>query len=617
MGRSEVTLCRSRRIFASYREFVGIDSRLLTRGASSQPEEETAMKNQEVANILYEIADFLEIEDVEYKPQAYRTAARNIESLSEPVEEFHQRDELEEIEGVGESIAEKVAEYLETGHLEYYENLKADLPVDIEAITSVEGVGPKTAKTLYLELGVTTLEDLERAAEEGEIAALDGFGEKSQQNILAHIDRVKEGQERMLLGRAFPIAQNIETRLQESAAFDRLDIVGSFRRRRPTVGDLDILATAATPADAMDEFCGHDDVNEVLARGETKASVVVSGGLQMDLRIVDDAEYGAAFVYFTGSKDHNITLRNRAIDRDWKLNEYGLFDVSHVNDSRGKQRVGERIAGETESDVYEALDLDWIPPELREDTGEVTAAAAGDLPDLVEQADIRGDLQVHTEYSDGSHTVREMATAADELGLEYVLVTDHGPGAAIPSTLDSDTFDSQQADIEEINADDDLDITVLHGIEAEITADGLETPTDWLAECDLVVAGMHSRPADPTDQIIHALEEFPIDILAHPTNRLINERAPLDIDMDAVAATAATETVAIEINAQPERLDLGWQTVNDLRETVSYVVSTDAHTTGELEYLHLGVSQARRGWCSADNVLNTRSLDGLLSYFEA
>ncbi|WP_340101431.1 DNA polymerase/3'-5' exonuclease PolX [Salinibaculum salinum] len=574
------------------------------------------MKNQEVANVLYEIADFLEIEDVEYKPQAYRTAARNIESLSEPVEEIHEREELEEIEGVGESIAEKVAEYLETGHLEYYENLKADLPVDIEAITSVEGVGPKTAKTLYLELGVATLEDLERAAEAGEIAALEGFGEKSQQNILTHIDRVKEGQERMLLGRAFPIAQTVETRLQKSAAFDRLDIVGSFRRRRPTVGDLDILATAATPADAMDEFCGHDDVNEVLARGETKASVVVSGGLQMDLRIVDESEYGAAFVYFTGSKDHNIALRNRAIDRDWKLNEYGLFDVSDVDDPRGQQRVGERIAGETEREVYETLDMAWIPPEIREDTGEVAGAAADELPSLVESEEMRGDLQAHTTYSDGSQTVREMAEAAEELGYEYVLVTDHGPNAPIPSKLDSDGFDSQREDIEAVNADDDLDITVLHGIEAEITASGLETPSDWLEACDLVVAGMHSRPDDPTDQVVRTLREFPVDVLAHPTNRLINERAPLDIDMEMVAATAAEENVAIEINAQPERLDLEWQAVKANRETVYYVVSTDAHTTGELEYLHLGVSQARRGWCRADRILNTRSLDDLLSFFD-
>ncbi|MGM0716656.1 MAG: helix-hairpin-helix domain-containing protein [Halobacteriota archaeon] len=573
------------------------------------------MKNQEIADVLYEIADLLEIENVEYKPRAYRTAARNIESRSEPVEDVYERGELEELEGIGESIAEKIREYLETGQLAYYEELKADLPIDIESITSVEGVGPKTAKTLYFELDVATLEDLERAATEGKIAELDGFGEKSQQNILDHIERAKAGQERMLLGRAFPIARDVEARLTDSEAFDRVDIVGSFRRRRPTVGDLDILATVTDPGAAMDVFCGHDDVDEILSRGESKASIVVSGDLQMDLRIVSNEEYGAALVYFTGSKDHNITLRNRAIDRGWKLNEYGLFDTGEAN-TRSGQRAGDPIASESEEAVYAALDLTWIPPELREDTGEVDAAAADVLPDLVELADIRGDLQTHTEYSDGSHSVRDMAEAADERGLEYILITDHGPHAPIPGTLDSEAFDAQQGEIEEVNDDDGLDVTALQGIEAEITEDGIETPADWFEFCDLVVAGMHKTPSDPTEQVIRALQEDPVDIFAHPSNRLINEREPLDLDMETVASTAAAENVAIEINAQPERLDLDWASVKEHRETVSYVVSTDAHTAGEFDFMQLGVSQARRGWCSADKIINTLTLDALVSFFE-
>ncbi|WP_435348878.1 helix-hairpin-helix domain-containing protein [Haloarchaeobius sp. HRN-SO-5] len=574
------------------------------------------MKNQEIAKLLREIADFLEIQDVEYKPRAYRDAARSVESLSDPIETVYERGDLEEIEGVGESIAAKIAEYLETGELEYYEELRADLPIDIEAITSVEGVGPKTAKRLYLDLGVATLEDLERAAEAGEIAELDGFGEKSQQNILDHVEQAKAGQERMLLGRAFPVARDVESRLRDDDAFDRVDIVGSFRRRQPTVGDLDVLATSPDADEAMEVFCTHDDVTEVLARGGTKSSVVASGGLQMDLRIVDEAEYGAAFVYFTGSKAHNIALRNRAIDRDWKLNEYGLFDVSELAADETGRRVGERLAGETEDAIYETLDLTWIPPELREDTGEVDAAAAGELPELVELADVRGDLQVHTEYSDGTHSVREMAEAADERGLEYVLVTDHGPNAPIPSKLDPESFESQCADVEAVNDDEDVAVTVLQGIEAEITDEGLEVPADWFDRCDVVVAGMHSRPSDPTGQVVRALREFPVDVFAHPTNRLINEREPLDLDLDSVMAVAAEEHVAIEINAQPERLDLDWQAVKEYRDSVQYVVSTDAHTTGELDFVHLGVSQARRGWCEADDVLNTRSVDALTQYFE-
>lgn len=573
------------------------------------------MKNREIATILREIADFLEIQEVQYKPRAYRTAARNVESLSEPIEDVHERGELESVEGVGESIGEKIAEYLETGALAYYEELKAELPVDIEAITSVEGVGPKTAKKLYLELGVQTLEDLEAAAEEGEIAELEGFGEKSQQNILDHVDRAKAGQERMLLGRAFPIATDVKRRLEAEDAFDQVDIVGSFRRRRPTVGDLDVLATASDPDGAMKAFCTHDDVKEVRSRGGTKASVIVSGDLQMDLRIVTDEEYGAALVYFTGSKAHNITLRERAIERDWKLNEYGLFDVSAVDGEKDGQRAGDLLAGETEAAVYQTLDLDWIPPELREDTGEVDAAADGTLPELVELGEIRGDLQAHTEFSDGSHSVAEMADAAAERGLEYLLLTDHGPAAPIPSKLDADSFAEQRAAIEAAN--EDREITVLQGVEAEITENGLELPEDWYADLDLVVAGMHSTPPNPTERVVNALENFPVDVFAHPTNRLRNERDPLSLDLERIVETAAAEQVALEINAQPARLDLDWQAVKAHREDVAYVVSTDAHTTGELDFMHLGVSQARRGWCETENVLNTRPLENLLAFFES
>ncbi|MFC7174608.1 helix-hairpin-helix domain-containing protein [Haloplanus litoreus] len=427
----------------------------------------------------------------------------------------------------------------------------ADLPIDIEAITSVQGVGPKTAKRLYLDLDVRTLEDLERAAEAGRIAELDGFGEKSQANILDNIERAKRGQERMLLGHAFPIARDVERRLDESDAFDRVDTVGSFRRRRPTVGDVDVLATATDPEAAMETFCTHGDVSQVFSRGETGASVLVGDDLRIDLRIVADEEYGAALVYFTGSKAHNIALRNRAIDRDWKLNEYGLFDVGEARREASEtpretggddgQRAGERIAGDTEEAVYAALDLAWIPPELREDTGEIDAAAANDLPDLVATDDVRGDLQCHTDYSDGSHSVREMAVAADEHGLEYLLVTDHGPEAPIPSTLDADAFDAQRADVEDVNADDEISVTILQGIETEITESGLGVPDDWCDRCDLVVAGLHSRPDEPTERVVRALREAPVDVLAHPTGRLLTERDPLDLNLDAVLGTAAEE----------------------------------------------------------------------------
>lgn len=574
------------------------------------------MKNKEVADILNEIADFLEIEEVEYKPRAYRDAARNIESLSEDIETIHDQGELESIDGVGESIAEKISEYLETGELEYYEELKADLPIDIEAITNVEGVGPKTAKHLYLELGITTLDELEAAAERGEIAEVEGFGEKSQENILEHIDLAKRSQERMLLGRAFPIANDVEQRLAESTAFDRVEIVGSFRRRRATVGDIDILATAPDPDAAMEAFCTYKDVKEVLNRGDTKSSILVSGDLQMDLRIVEDEEFGAGLVYFTGSKDHNITLRTRAIDREWKLNEYGLFDVSAVDSDEAGKRIGNRLASRTEDAIYETLDLDWIEPELREDTGEVAAAAAGTLPHLVTEEDICGDLQMHTTSSDGSASVEEMAEAATTRGYEYIAITDHGPEAPIPSRLNRAEFDDQQDEVAAVNEMNSIETRVLHGIEAEITADGLGISSEWIEECDIVVAALHGRPETPTDWIVRALDEFPVDILAHPTNRLINERDPLDIDLEAVMQVASDNDVAVEINAQPQRLDLEWQSVKEYREDVPFVVSTDAHTAGELGLMHLGVAQARRGWCEAGNILNTKSLDELREWLD-
>jgi DNA polymerase (family 10) len=560
------------------------------------------MKNREVAHLLSEIADYLELRDVEYKPRAYREAARNVESLSEDVEDVYERGELEEIDGVGESIASKIAEYLETGELEYYEELRANLPVDMEALTSVEGVGPKTARTLYRELGVSTLEELERAAEAGRIAEVEGFGETSQQNILEHVALAREGQERTLLGRAVPIARALAEELDRIEQFDRVDVVGSFRRRRPTVGDLDVLATAPDPAAAMEAFCSRDAVEEVLARGETKASIRETGGLQVDLRIVEPSSYGAALVYFTGSKEHNIALRNRAIDRGWKLNEYGLYDAD-----------GESVAGQTEREVYDALDLAYVPPELREDTGEVEAAADGDLPDLVSLEDVRGDLQVHTTASDGSASIAEMAAAAAERGLDYVLISEHGPGAQFAGGLDEDAFEAKAEEIAAVN--NDADVAVLHGIEAEITANGLDVSDAWLDACDLVVAGLHERPDDPTDRVVTVLESAPVDVLAHPRGRLINEREPLDLDLDRIVETAAAEHVALEINGQPERLDLDWESVKRYRDDAPFVVSSDAHGTGELDCLEYAVWQARRGWLDAERVLNTLSVSELREAF--
>jgi DNA polymerase (family 10) len=563
------------------------------------------MKNKEIARLFYEIADFLEMQDVEWKPRAYRRAARSIEALSDPIEEFYERGELEEIDGVGESIAEKVKEYLETGKIEYYEELKEDLPVDVEALTSVEGIGPKTVKKLYESLDIKDLEGLEEAAEEGKIAELEGFGEKSEQRILDHLKMAKKGQERMLLGDAFPISEQIKNRLEESDVFNKVEIVGSFRRRRPTVGDIDILATSEASEEAMDYFCRMDDVKDVLGKGKTKSSVIVSGDLQVDIRIVDEESWGSALQYFTGSKDHNIAVRSLALEKNWTLSEYGLFE-------KGTEEI---IASQTEGKIYEKLGLDYIAPELREDTGEVEAAKQGELPELVELDDIKGDLQMHTTYSDGSASVKEMAEKADELGYSYILVTDHGPSLHVAGGPSSrKKLEEQREDIEEANQE--FEVEVLQGIEANITDNGIDISEDMLDILDIILVSMHNRLENPTQRVVDVFENFDVDIFAHPLNRMINRREPQDLDMDRIVKAAAENEVAIEINSQPSRLDLPWNLVKEYRNKVKFVISTDAHTTGEMDFMHLGVAQARRGWLEKNNVLNTYTFEDLRSYFK-
>lgn len=557
------------------------------------------MKNAEVAERLFEIADLLEMQDVEFKPRAYRRAARNIEALTEAVEEVDERGELETIDGVGASIAEKVHEYLETGQIGYLDELKEEMPADIEALTAVEGLGPKRVEALYEALGIETLDDLETAARGGRIAEVEGFGEKTQQRILEHIPLARAGQERMLLGRAFPIVEEILGELETAGAFDTLEAVGSFRRGLPTIGDVDILATAGSAEDAMEAFVDLGDVDEVLSRGETKASVRLSGGLQVDLRVVDTAEIGSALLYFTGSKDHNIQVRQLAQEDDLKLNEYGLFDGE------------DRIAGETEQEVYEALGLAWIPPELREATGEIEAARQGSLPTLVEQDEIQGDLQMHTTWSDGRTSIQGMAKKADALGYAYILITDHGPALSIAQGPDADDLEEMRTEVDDVN--EAVDVEVLLGIEANIDHAGdLDVAAEVCERLDLVVASLHERAEDATERILTAIEAYPVDIIAHPTNRLIGSRDPNPLDLDRLAKACDANQVALEINSQPERLDLPWRDVEELRGRVPFVVSTDAHHPDQMETMRLGVLQARKGWLRAEDVLNTRPLDELI-----
>ena len=573
-------------------------------------------RNPEVAARLEELADLLEAQGDEYRPRSYRTAAQNLRDEPRDVADLAAEDALQDVEGVGESIAGKVTEYLETGEIAALEDAREELPVDMPALTAVEGVGPKTVGELYDALGVTDLDDLERAAEAGEIRAVEGFGEKSEANIREGIQFARQSRERTLLGDARPLADDVLAHLDADPAIERVEAAGSLRRWRPTVGDVDVLAAAESGPDAVATLTDWERVGSVIEAGDTKASVRVAGE-RVDLRVVDPAEFGSALQYFTGSREHNIRLRNLALDADLKVNEYGVFDVSGVADPDEGQRVGERIAGETEEGVYAALDLDWMPPELREDTGELDAAADGTLPDLVETDDVRGDLHVHTDWSDGAETVADMVAGAADVGHEYVGVCDHatGPGMVGGVGLADDELRELAATVREV--DDEADIDVFAGVEANVDADGgVSVADEVLAGLDLVVASPHSGlDGDGTDRLVAAVRHPEVDVLGHPTGRLLNQRPGLDLDVERLAGAAAEEEVALEVNANPHRLDLAGEGVKTAVEAgATVVVDTDAHGLEEYDYLPFGVHTVRRGWAEAGDVLNTRDAGGVRAF---
>ena len=572
-------------------------------------------RNAEVADRLEEFADLLEAKDVAYKPRAYRRAAENVLDYPGAIEELAADgpEAVKRIEGVGDAIAAKVVEYVETGSIEELAELREELPVEMEALTRVEGVGPKTVGTLYEALGIRTLDDLAAAAEAGEIREVSGFGEKTEQNVLANIAFAREAAERELLGEARPHGERVRSYLADQPAVEAVDLAGSIRRWKPTIGDVDVLVGSTDGAAVVEAFTDWPAADSVIEAGEQKASVRAAG-VRVDLRVVVPDEFGAALQYFTGSKDHNVTLRNRAIERDLKMNEYGVFDVSGVEDPDADQRAGERVAGETEAGMYGALDLPSIPPELREDWGEVEAAAAGDLPDPVAADAVRGDLHVHTDWSDGRTTLEEMVAGAAAFGHDYVAVTDHatGPGMVGGVGLDDDRLREQLPEVRA--ADDDADIRVFAGVEANIGADGsVSVADDLLADLDLVVASPHAAlDGDGTDRLVAAAEHPEVDILGHPTGRYLNQRAGLDVDVERLARAAADHGTALEVNANPARLDLDGRAVKTAVEAGATVaVNTDAHSPDRYDLVRYGVHTARRGWAEQSDVLNTRDADGV------
>lgn len=564
------------------------------------------MRNAEVAIIFYQIADFLDLEGVAFKPNAYRKAARSIESLSEDVVEVRKQGKLREISGVGEAIEKKIEEILDTGQLAYLNELKEQYPAGLLQVMSVPDVGPKTAVRLYKELKVTSVQDLKKAALEHRIRGLKGFGERSEEGILHGIELLERRSGRMLLGYAYPAAEAIVEYLRKKANTEKVSVAGSLRRMKETIGDIDILLGTDEPRWAMDIFTSHPDVSEVVVKGETKVTVRLQGGVQVDIRVVKEAEYGAALQYFTGSKDHNISLRQMAIDKGLKLNEYGLF----------RKESGEVVAREKEEDIYAALGLEIMPPEIRENNGEIEASLNHKLPKLVELKDIKGDFHVHTNASDGNATMEEIAYACKRRGYEYVGIADHSEGLKVANGLS----------VERLRGNIDIaknlsrllpEVRVLVGTEVEIEDDGkLGYPNSTLKDLDFVLGSVHSRfnmsEKEMTERVLTAISNEHFTILGHPTGRVLEQREPYAIDLDRVMRAAKDNGVCLELNAFPERLDLKDTHCRKAKEIgTTIAIGTDSHAVTHLDNMLYGVATGRRGWLEPADVLNTRPLKAL------
>jgi DNA polymerase (family 10) len=561
------------------------------------------MQNQAIAERFAQIADMLEIKgELVFRINAYRRAARAVEGLTEDIAELAARGGLGQIPGIGKATADKIVEFLQTGTMKAYEELAATLPPGLTTLMSVSDVGPKTALLLYEKLQITTLDELEAAAKAGKIRGLPRLGAKTEENILRGIARVRRTAQRRPLGVVLPVADELVVRLRETPGVKEIEVAGSLRRRRDTIGDIDILATSKAPEKVMQAFVSAPQVAQVLSQGPTRSSVLLTVGLQADLRVVEPAAYGAALQYFTGSKEHNVALRERAVRKGLKVNEYGVFRV----------KDNKRVAGRDEEGVYDAVDVPWIPPELREDQGEIDAAIHGRLPTLIEPSDIRGDLHMHTTWSDGSESAEAMAAAARALGYEYICITDHSQSLKFAGGV---TAQDLRAHIARIRAlSERAGIAVLIGTECDIAADGsLDYPDEILVELDVVIASVHTRfkmaRDEMTRRIIAALESEQVHILGHPTGRLLTARDPYEVDIEALVDAAARTGTVLEINASPARLDLKDAHARLARERgVRLEIGTDAHSSGELRSMPLGVSVARRAWLEPKDVINTLPL---------
>lgn len=567
------------------------------------------MKNLEIARVLYEIADILDFQGVSFKPEAYRRAARNLESMSQDLEEVRREGQLADLPGVGKAISEKIAEYLETGAVPYHQRLLEEVPRGVLGIMHIPGVGPKTAKLLHDRLGVASVEELKEAALAGRVQGIKGLGPKKVENILRGIEIRASTRGRTLLGQALPMAESILATLKGGAPVHEMSVAGSLRRMEETVGDIDLLVTSADPPRVMEVFTSMPEVAEVLLQGDTKSSVVLRDGTQTDLRVLDEDSFGSALQYFTGSKDHNIQLRSLAIAQGLKVNEYGVF--------RGE----ERLAGATEEEVYAALGLPYIEPELRQARGEIEAAQEGRLPRLVTQGDLRGDLHVHTNRTDGHDPLDAMVEAARARGYEYVGISDHSQSVVIAGGMQEADIRKQMAEVRGLRKGVQ-DIRVLHGSEVDILEGGeLDFPDAVLADLDYVIGAVHSRfnqtQAEMTERVLTAMANERVDILAHPTCRKIGEREAVALDMGRVLEAAVDTHTALEINSFPQRLDLNGSLARAAKEAgATLAINTDSHSTMHLGLVKYGVGQARRGWLEPGDVLNALPYEDLAAWFQ-
>jgi len=551
--------------------------------------------NQKLAEIFYEIADILEIKKVQWKPAAYRNAARAIENLPEDVEEIYKKEGktgLEEIHGVGEAISKKIVEYIETGKIKKLEELRKTIPKGVVEMMKVQGIGARKAVKLYEELGIKSVKELEKAAKKHKIKELEDFREKTEENILEGIEFMKKRGKRVLLGMALPVAKSIVDELKKVEGVKEAIAGGSLRRMEETVGDIDILVVSEN-SKVADYFTKMDRVKRILAKGDTKSAVVLKDNIQVDLRTINPESFGSALQYFTGNKSHNIKLRNIAIKKGYKLSEYGLF--------KGKKQ----IAGKTEKEIYNKLGMQYIEPEMRTETGEIELALKKKLPRILDYKDIQGDLHVHTKWSDASNTIEEMAKQAKTLGYKYVAITDHA-GSTIKHIPEKQLI-KQIKEIEKINISG---IKIFKGAEVDIKRDGslsLSDPT--LRKLDVVVASVHSgfkfSEKEMTDRVLKAMDNKYVSILGHPTGRLIQKREPINTNLNKIYEKAKERDIALEVNASIDRLDLSGGDVREaIEKGVKLAIGTDAHSISQLAQMELGIGTARRGWATKKDVIN-------------